>query len=276
MLTDNVITSRQNPAVIRAQKLRDKKYRDAEGVFLVDGVKLFLEVHKYGAEVQKIYLSESVKTDDRVFELIKKEYHDRVWVLSDGCFSKISEEKSPQGIIAEIKYLDKWKLFTTIYNRGFSKSERIFLVDSIQDPGNLGTILRSAAAFGVDRVIVGGSSADIANAKTIRASMGAVFGINIDVVRDTALALKMLTSAGRRIYSMELKNDSEKLSEIDISSQDVFFVGNEGRGIPQELSELCTKSVFIPMTDKAESLNAAIAASVCLWTQYSAGLRSDR
>lgn len=276
MLTDNVITSRQNPAVIRAQKLRDKKYRDAEGVFLVDGVKLFLEAHKYGADVKKIYVSESIKIDSDVLRLIENEYFDRILVLSESCFLKISEEKAPQGIIAEIKYLDKWKLFTTIYNEEFYKSERIFLVDSIQDPGNLGTILRSAAAFGVDRVIVGGASADIASAKTVRASMGAVFGVRIDVVRDTALALGALASSGRRVYSMELKSDSEKLSELDISPQDVFFVGNEGKGIAKELSELCTKNVFIPMTDRAESLNAAIAASVCLWTQYSGALRTDK
>ncbi len=262
--------------MLRAQKLRDKKHRDAEGVFLVDGVKLFLEAHKNGADVRKIYISESLKTDGDTLRLIENEYSDRVLVLSDSCFSKISEEKAPQGIIAEIKYLDKWKVFTTIYNEGFCKSERIFLVDSIQDPGNLGTILRSAAAFGVDRVIVGGASADIASAKTVRASMGAVFGIRIDVVRDTALALKALSSAGRRVYSMELKSDSEKLSELEILPQDVFFVGNEGKGIAKELSELCAKSVFIPMTDRAESLNAAIAASVCLWTQYSGTLRADK
>lgn len=272
MLTDNVITSRQNPSVIRAQKLRDKKYRDSEGVFLVDGVKLFLEAHRSGADISKIYVSESVKADGDVVSLLENEYPDRVLVLSDSCFSKISEEKAPQGIIAEIKYLDKWKLFTTIYNEGFCKSERIFLVDSIQDPGNLGTILRSAAAFGVDRVIVGGASADIASSKTLRASMGAVFGIRIDVVRDTALAVKALISSGRRVYSMELKSDSEKLSELEILPQDVFFVGNEGKGITKELSDLCTKSVFIPMTDRAESLNAAIAASVCLWTQYCGNL----
>ena len=276
MFSDNIITSRQNPSVIRAQKLRDKKYRDAEGVFLADGIKLFIEAHKNGAEIRRIYLSESAKIEGEALYLVENEYKDRILTLSDSCFSKISEEKAPQGIIAEIKYLDKWKLFTTIYNREFSKSERIFLVDSIQDPGNLGTILRSAAAFGIDRVIVGGSSADISSDKTIRASMGAVFGIEIDVVRDTALALKALESAGRRVYSMELKSDSEKLSEIDISSSDVFFVGNEGKGISEELSELCTKSVFIPMTDKAESLNAAIAASVCLWAQYSVVLKSGK
>lgn len=272
MFSDNIITSRQNPSVIRAQKLRDKKYRDAEGVFLADGIKLFIEAHKNGAEIRRIYLSESAKIEGEVLYLVENEYKDRILTLSDSCFSKISEEKAPQGIIAEIKYLDKWKLFTTIYNREFYKSERIFLVDSIQDPGNLGTILRSAAAFGIDRVIVGGASADIAGAKTLRAAMGTVFGIEIDVVRDTVLAIRALKAADRRIYSMELKNDSEKLSELDISSQDVFFVGNEGKGIPQELSELCTKSVFIPMTDKAESLNAAIAASVCLWTQYCGSL----
>ncbi|MBR5452993.1 MAG: RNA methyltransferase [Clostridia bacterium] len=133
----------------------------------------------------------------------------------------------------------------------------------------MGTILRSGAAFGIDRIICGGSCADVTNPKVLRASMGAALSLKVDYVTDTAIAIGKLTSCGRRVFSAELKSDSVRLSDIDILGSDVFFIGNEGKGIPEHLSRLCSDSVFIPMTDKTESLNAGVAASVCLWTQYS-------
>ncbi|MBQ2825773.1 MAG: RNA methyltransferase [Clostridia bacterium] len=269
--TENVITGRQNPLVLRAHKLRDKKFRDAEGVFLLDGYKLFLEARQKSATILRIYLSETLadKLPGEVTDIISKEYSDRTVVLSESCFMKISDEKSPQGIIAEIKHLDKWKLFTTIYNEEISSSERILLLDSVQDPGNMGTILRSGAAFGIDRIICGGACADITNSKVLRASMGAALALKVDYVTDTALAIEKLISCGRRVFSAELRSNSIRLSDIDILFSDVFFIGNEGKGIPEHLSRLCSDSVFIPMTDKTESLNAGVAASVCIWTQYS-------
>lgn len=269
--TDNVITGRQNPTVLRVHKLREKKFRDTERVFLLDGYKLFMEARQKKADIVKVYLCETLyeKLPCDVIGIISKEYSDRTVVLSESCFMKISDEKAPQGIIAEINHLDKWKLFTKIYNDEISSNERILLLDSIQDPGNMGTILRSGAAFGIDRIICGGSCADITNPKVLRASMGAALSLNVDYVSDTALAIEKLTSLGRRVFSAELKSDSVRLSDIEILGSDVFFIGNEGKGIPEHLSVLCSDSVFIPMTDKTESLNAGVAASVCLWTQYS-------
>lgn len=266
-----VITSRKNPAVIRAYRLRDGSFRRSEGCFLADGVKLFREAVRFGTDISRIYVrySSFAQISEVLPELVKQD--EKITLLSDECFEKITSESAPQGIVTEIKHLDKWRLFNKIdkkYPYKPKDGEKLLVLDGIQDPGNLGTIIRTAAAFGTDRVIAGGNCADISSPKALRASMGSAFAISIDYVDDTAYAVSKLVSYGRNVLAAVLDREAKSLASADIFKNDVFLIGNEGHGISPELASRCSGKIFIPMENGIESLNAAAAAAVCLWTQF--------
>jgi TrmH family RNA methyltransferase len=189
-------------------------------------------------------------------------------VLSDDVFDKISEEKAPQGVITVAKYIDKIEKNATIYNsNNFSVDigEQILLLESVRDPSNLGAIIRSAAAFGVDHLIVSEDCADIYNAKTVRASMGTLFSQRISRVASIPDALQALRTAGRRTFAAALDRDAKRLGSFAVRQGDCVVIGNEGHGLSEQTIAACDTSVFIPITERAESLNAAVAASVLMW-----------
>ena len=167
----DLITSRQNSLVLYACKLADKKYRQKEGKFRLDGIKLCREAFESGVEIETVFVMESAAK--AVFESIgdflmdAAEKNIDVKVVSDGVFEKISEEKAPQGVICIARRIDKFHKIATIYGSEDMLAGRILLCESLRDPGNVGTILRSAAAFGVDLVILSADCADIYNPKTI-------------------------------------------------------------------------------------------------------------
>lgn len=265
-----LITARQNAQVIRAAGLRIKKYRDAEGVFLADGYKLVGEAISSGLDVRKIYLSENgvAHCPECLIKLISEKYVSKTLLLSDECYEKITDEKAPQGITGEFAMPVYWSRYTDNYECDIEASEGVLMLENIQDPGNMGTILRSAAAFGIDRTVLIGDCADVAGSKALRASMGAAFKMKIDTVKNGKNALEQIKGRGRRILSTELNRDSALLSDIALSKSDVFLIGNEGSGVTKEISERCDGSVYIPMSGKTESLNASIAASICLWQRF--------
>lgn len=142
------------------------------------------------------------------------------------------------------------------------------LLESVRDPGNLGTIIRSASAFGVDRLIISEDCADLYNAKTVRASMGTVFRQHIDRVENMPCAIRALRDSGRTIYAAALDSSALRLGEASLNSRDGIVIGNEGHGLSAETIDACSRCLFIPMAEGTESLNAAMAATVCLWEMY--------
>ena len=139
------------------------------------------------------------------------------------------------------------------------------MLESIRDPGNLGTVLRCAAAFGVSQIVMTEDCADIYNPKTIRASMGAVFKVSTMKTDDLAATIRKIKDSGRRVFATALDSGAMKLGQFEISDTDVFLVGNEGHGLSAETIEASSGRVFIPMMAGTESLNAATAAAVCMW-----------
>jgi TrmH family RNA methyltransferase len=137
----------------------------------------------------------------------------------------------------------------------------------LRDPGNLGAVIRSAVAFGVKHIVLSADSADIYNPKTVRAAMGTMFGVKITVVNDFLSFVAAAKECGRAVYAAELSDGARNVRDIDLKSDDIFIIGNEGHGIPKEISENCTGSVFIPISEGAESLNASVAAAVFMWEQ---------
>ena len=278
----DVITSRQNPSVLYACRLAEKKHRQKERKFRIDGIKLFEEAVCSGVDIETVFIAEGAK--DRIFARLGNfltnatDSGSEIKILSDGVFEKISEEKSPEGIICVAKYIDKLHKIATINNieaivGGIIESKQsVFALESVRDPGNLGTIIRSAVAFGVDCILISSDCADLYNPKTLRAAMGTIFKQNVIVAEDMVLMLKAFSDGGRRTYAAALSSDAVLLGKRELSAYDCIVVGNEGHGLSDEIISVCNDRILIPMTPSAESLNAAIASSVCLWEQFGRNL----
>ena len=266
------ITSRQNPRVMQYAALQEKKHREESRLFLLEGEKLVCEAAERQLPVACLLVSSEKQGE--ILGKLSFAYQSAKWddlpvyLLSQSCFSKISSEKAPQGVIAVLKYLDFLERKTIIYDVDILGSERLLLLYDIQDPGNVGAILRSAAAFGVDHVILSAGCADLYASKTIRAAMGSLFSMRLTVAEDFASAIAALRRQGRRVLAAELRTGARPVCDVCLSGRDCLIIGNEGHGILPAISAMCDASVYLPITEKAESLNAAVAASVLLWEQW--------
>ena len=274
-----IITSRQNPQILHAVRLQDRKHRQREKLFCFDGIKLCMEALMSDVEIVRIFLRSS--TAKSVIARIEKELpsvdfssHVALVMLEDAVFEKISIEKSPEGVICIAKYIDKCHKIVTINNieelgaYPVTENERVMLLESVRDPGNLGTIIRGASAFGIDRLIISQDCADLYNPKTVRASMGTIFRQHIDRVEDMPSAVRALQNDGRRIYAAALDSTALRLGAAELCARDGIVIGNEGHGLSDETIAACTGCLFIPMAEGTESLNAAMAATVCMWEMF--------
>ena len=268
-----VIRSRQNRNIVELCKLSDRKSREATRLFRFDGIKLLEEAVCNDLEIKSVFLRESSaerigqffaeRFNDRVFDRVE-----RVFLVSDEVFERISEEKSPEGVITVAKYIDKLqKIVTIYYSADFleMRNERIVLLESVRDPSNIGAVIRSAAALGVDRMILSEDCADIYHPRAVRASMGTLFNQRIDRVPDLAEAIRGLSLSGRRVFAAALDHNAWTLGAFERKDGDCLVIGNEGHGLSARVIDACDHSVFIPMSDRAESFNAAVAASILMW-----------
>ncbi len=268
---EEVVRSRQNRAVTELVKLNDRRVREETRTFRFDGIKLAKEALSAGLEIPALFLKESSKDTilqelERFGKSALQERVGRVYTLSDDLFDRISEEKSPEGVICCAKYLDKLQKIVTIYNeRDFSERERIVLLESVRDPANLGAIIRCAAALGVDRLILSTDCADIYHSRTVRASMGTLFHQKIDRTDRLPEVIRQLREQGRRVFAATLNGQAKKLGTFEPLPGDCVVIGNEGHGLSDEVCRAATESVFIPMEENAESLNAAVAAGILMW-----------
>ena len=270
MKTPELITSRQNPTVKWLASLCEKKYRDREGCFLADGEKLYREAVRAAAQLTHILLRQD-RDDLLPAAMAYAEAHRgcEVLRLSEACFEKITTEKSPQGIIVVIKYLDNLNNYYIIKKDAFTEdtARGILLLDGVRDPGNVGAVLRSAAAFGATDLILSADCADLYHPRTLRASMGAVFHLRLHVVADLPGAVAALRAAGRRVLAAELTPAAKSVFAVGLSSRDAVVIGNEGHCISPAVSSACDGSVYLPVSDAVESLNASVAASLFSWEQ---------
>jgi TrmH family RNA methyltransferase len=267
----DIISSRNNPTVKWAASLADKKGRGEARSFIAEGEKLTIEALRRGLPVTHIFVMEG--KEERIIDLLEpfkneKSYADcQVMCLSESAFLKISTEKAPQGIITVIKYLDFFNYIDIIYKEEFflHENEKAIILSSVRDPGNIGSVIRSAVAFGVDHIILSSDSADLYNPKTVRSAMGSLFRVKISIVSDLKNAVRRIVENGRRVYSAELSSNAKSLSEVGLKPSDVVIIGNEGHGIDAEISAVSTGSVYIPISKKTESLNASVAAAIFMW-----------
>jgi len=273
LFTGEIIRSRQNKNIVELCKLTDRKAREATRTFRFDGIKLLEEAIKNDVAICAVFLSSSAQ--DRVLDFLGacfgKSYESKIekcFVVSDEIFEKISEEKSPEGVITIAKYIDKLQKNATIYNSIHffgAQNESIVLLESVRDPSNVGAIIRSAAAIGIDRLILSADCADIYHPRAVRASMGTLFNQRIDRASDLAATVAEMRKSGRRVFAAALDERALTLGQFEILKGDAVVIGNEGHGLSDEVISACSNSVIIPMSERAESFNAAVAASILMW-----------
>ena len=254
------ITSRQNPLVVRLSKLSDKKHRDEEGLFRLDGVKLISEALMNGVLPEYVFVTDDMSASG----FLKEIPDDRLYTVTEEVLAKLTDEKAPQGIAAFIR-MDGVKNITFTDCPGGAMDHRVLLLSSIRDPGNVGTIIRSACAMGLDRVYLSADCADIFSPKTMRASMGMALRQKITVVGSDVRLVTALRRGGTKVFAAALRDGSARLGEFSLPERVCFVIGNEGHGLSDELIDACGGTVIIPMAPGCESLNAAMAAGIISW-----------
>lgn len=156
-----------------------------------------------------------------------------------------------------------------IYKEDFSQSNcgRSICLCSVRDPGNLGSAIRSAVAFGVESIILSSDCADIYNPKTVRGAMGSLFRVKVIRVQSMTDYINAMRANGRKVYTAELSASAKPLNEVSLSPYDAVIIGNEGHGVPKEISDAADGGIYIPISAKTESLNASVAAAIFMWEQ---------
>ncbi|MGB9679967.1 MAG: TrmH family RNA methyltransferase [Thermoanaerobacteraceae bacterium] len=246
-----IITSWNNEFIKRIRKLKDKKERFNQGLFLVEGRNSVSELIKSNFKIKHIILAETFN------EILDFPKTDIVYV-SDNIFNKLSDTVTPQKVLAVVE-IPSYDINQIVKNNG------IYLIaDNIQDPGNLGTIIRSSDAFNVKCVFTINNCVDIYNPKVVRATMGSIFHIPVFNVSDIDELFRILKNNNIQVVATDLKAENY-LHEVDLKSSVVFIMGNEAKGISNIYGKYIDKYIKIPMSGKAESLNVSIATSIFLY-----------
>ena len=247
-----VIKSRKNEKIVHMKKLGSSaSYRRETGETLCDGVKLLREALSHGVEVIAVLTSTEVSVPDNV----------KVYQVERELLEYVSPMKTPQDVLFSCKTPD-------LADKGDIKNA--IILENIQDPGNVGTMIRTANAFSVDTVVLNGDCADPFSPKTVRASMGASFRqkmVRMDMDEIAALKEEM------PIYGAALSDRSVDIGSVDLKNSAVV-IGNEGSGLTDEMLELCSGEIIIPMNPDCESLNAGAAAAVVMWEMRRANVGS--
>lgn len=247
----NKITSDSNLIIRSFSKLRQKKYRSSEKKFIIEGLRAVEEVIK--AKMDAVF----VMTES--FLMANPSFSDKIssavcYVVTEKIFSSLTETQTPQGILA-VADIPALPVFP-------SKPYYIYL-DRVCDPGNLGTIIRTAHAFGIGGIMLSPGSCDVYSGKVIRSAMGSYLYTDIytDYSYDELFNLK---NEGYSIYSTALLPDSKSLFECDLGEKTIFVIGNEANGVSSDILDRSDKTIIIPMPGGAESLNAAVAAALVM------------
>ena len=250
-----VIRSKDNPKVKRFALLHDRKKAAKEGLVFIEGMRICEDALMSGVVPVSFVYSED-RADLASSWIERYNISCEIVCVTSECFSKIASTVNPQGV-AIIARIPDMKI--EIPRRGDGKD--IFVVlENLQDPGNLGTIIRLADAFDFNAVIMTKNCADPYNEKVLRSSMGSVWHIPLIVREDAEIITSELNSMGVDTIACDLKGDL--LEKADLKLPAAYYIGNEGAGLRPETSALCTSKIKIPMPGKAESLNAASAASI--------------
>ena len=251
-----IITSKDNELIKNIKKLKDKKYRDERNEFIVEGIKMVGEAIKEEANIKNIIICDDCYNNCEIPSELKYEIAKRkIIYVSQKVFDSITDVTNPQGILAVV---EKNKVNDIDYKQDF-----FLILDDIQDPGNIGTILRTADSINLNQIIVSSKTADAFNPKVVRSTMGAIFRINVIVCEDLSGVISQLKKHKVKIAVTDLKTD-KSIYDVDYKKTAVI-IGNEANGVSEKLLERADVKIKIPMTGKTESLNAAVATGIILY-----------
>ncbi len=256
-----IISSRDNSLIKEYIKLRDnKKYRTAEQKFVLEGARISLDAAKSGVSLCSVFITEDAleKYFDSV-DLLKESSGGRLYLVTDKLAGVLEDTKNSQGIFCVATVLDK-NLSTGKIKMG----RRFAVLDGLQDPGNVGTILRVSDAVGLDGVFLC-NCCDVYNPKTIRSTMGSIFRVPFRDDLSFPEAAQLLKDCGVVLYAAVVDQDAESIRETVFCGSSCAVIGNEGNGLSEEDIALCNKRITIRMNGSIESLNAASAAAIVLW-----------
>ncbi len=252
-----MITSASNGRIKYIDNLMNKaKFRRSEGKFVAEGIKMFMEAPR--GDVLEVYIKEGAYDS---FDTQTKKKLERIGyeVLSEPVFKKVTDTVTPQGILSVIKIRE-----SSIEDVLSDENPIIAVLENIQDPGNIGTIIRSAEGAGVNGLLLSRDCVDIYNPKVIRSTMGSIFRmkfayVDIDSVFDSFMSKNIET------FALALDKNAKAYDKYDYKKPVAFFVGNEGSGLKESTVKKCDNTAYIPMCGEVESLNASVAASLMMY-----------
>lgn len=253
-----MITSTSNTQVKNIIQLqKTTKARKKQGLFVVEGWKMCTEMPQEW--LQAVYASEDFL--ENIQKETRKEYEERGIFnpVARHVFLHMSDTKTPQGILA----VGRQPVYTLEEIAGGSGAPMIAALEDVQDPGNVGTILRTAEAAGAAGVLLSRHSADLFNPKTVRATMGAIYRLPFLYVEDLAETIQELKQGGYTVYAAKMQG--QFYDEKDYTKKTVFLIGNEGNGLTAQMQKAADEPVCIPMAGKTESLNASVAAGILMY-----------
>lgn len=236
-----IITSLENKEIKRITKLKNKKYRDEVQEFIVEGEHLVEEAYK-NRILKKVILLVDEKIDIDV---------EKIYVTYE-IIKKISNLDSPPKVIGICKLLEEKEI-----------GNKILILDGIQDPGNLGTIIRSAVAFNIDTIILSDDTVDMYNSKVVRSTQGMLFHINI-IRKNLMNILPRLKNNNYTLYTTNVTNGTD-IKKCEKTNKFALIVGNEGNGVSKEVADYADYSIYIKTNNSVESLNVAVATSILLY-----------
>ena len=261
------ITSRDNPVLKELSRLlTDASYRRESGLFALEGARLCADAAASGVEIRTVLYTA------RAREAYEPYLRPLLAACSDcreidaALAVRFSDTKAPQGIFCICQRLDNRLPLGKIKRNG-----RYLLLEDVQDPGNLGTIVRTAEAFGIDGLFLTPGCCDLYNPKVLRGSMGGVFRLPAARTEDLPALLVSLKDAGLSCFACVAENGAQPVQNAELGAGAVCLIGNEGAGLRPETVAACGRRITIPMSGRAESLNASIAASIVLWEMTRSG-----
>lgn len=252
------ITGKNNDMIKNVKKLISSSgKRREQGLFVLEGARLVFDVLNSFYKVKYFLITESAyeKYSSQADEMIKICEHS--YIISEDISERLSDTKSAQGVFA-VCFMKENNDFT------LSDNAKVIALDNVQDPGNLGAVIRTAEALGIDAVVVGGGC-DIYNPKTLRATMGSILRIHIEQTDHLGCVLMDIKKKGIPVYATSPDSTAFPITDVDFSKGGVCVIGNEANGVSDEIKALSNSLITIKMLGRAESLNASVAASITMW-----------
>lgn len=253
------ITSASNPRIRQVVQLQKKRReREETGLFAAEGIRLFSEIPE--EQLEQVFVSESFLAREDAQIILKRAERCEIFAVKDSVFAGMCDTKTPQGILAVVRRRE-WTLDEILV---LSDKPFFMMIENLQDPGNLGTILRTGEGAGITALILSKGTVDIYSPKVIRSTMGSLFRVPFLYVEDMTAAVSLLKEKGIAVYGAHLEG-SVPYDSPDYTQPSAILIGNEGNGLTGRTAEVCSRNVRIPMEGAVESLNAAMSAGILMY-----------